>query len=73
MAALRCISLAAALTGVLASQGPGPGMTPDWSKVDQRVAWHGTWAAAKAAAAATKRPILLVFAAPHCGQVPGMW
>ena len=48
-------------------------MTPDWSKVDQRVAWHGTWAAAKAAAAATRRPILLVFAAPHCGQVPGMW
>lgn len=73
MPALRCISLAAALTCVLASQGPGPGMTPDWSKVDQRVAWHGTWAAAKAAAAATERPILLVFAAPHCGQVPGMW
>jgi hypothetical protein len=58
---------------LLPSQGPRPGVTTDWAKVDQRIAWHGTWEGALAAASATNRPILLVFAAPHCGLVPGMW
>lgn len=62
-----------ALSTFVAAQGPGPSVTQDWGKVAHRIAWHGTWAAAKSAAAATKRPILLVFAAPHCGEVPGMW
>ena len=62
-----------ALPAFVAAQGPGPSVTQDWGKVEHRIAWHGTWAAAKSAAAATKRPILLVFAAPHCGEVPGMW
>ncbi|MEM7201804.1 MAG: hypothetical protein AAF628_16170 [Planctomycetota bacterium] len=59
-------------TGALA-QGPGPGVTQDWSKVEQRIAWHGTWESGLAAAEATQRPILLIAAAPHCGLVPGMW
>ena len=62
-----------ALATLAAAQGPGPSVTLDWGKVEHRIAWHGTWAAAKSAAAATRRPILLVFAAPHCGEVPGMW
>ena len=62
-----------ALAATAASQGPRPGITQDWGKVEQRIAWFGTWEAATAAAAATDRPILLVFAAPHCSQVPGMW
>ena len=62
-----------ALTAVAAGQGQGPNFSQDRGKVEHRIAWHGTWAAAKSAAAATKRPILLVFAAPHCGEVPGMW
>lgn len=37
------------------------------------IAWHGTWKAGLAAAAAAGRPILLVAAAPHCHEVPGIW
>jgi len=56
------------------TQGPPrPGVTADWGQIERRIAWHGTWAGALEAAAATKRPILLVAAAPHCGLVPGMW
>ena len=57
----------------LIAQGRGAGVTQDWNKVEQRIAWHGTWDGALAAAKATKRPILLISAAPHCGMVPGMW
>lgn len=73
MHSLVTTSAALVLALSAAPQGPGPGVTQDWGEVDQRIAWHGTWSAAKAAAAASRRPILLVFAAPHCGQVPGMW
>ncbi|MDG2382147.1 MAG: hypothetical protein P8N76_10775 [Pirellulaceae bacterium] len=38
-----------------------------------RIAWYGTWAAARAEAARSNRPILLVSAAPHCLGVPGTW
>jgi len=55
------------------AQAPRPGITQDWAAVEHRIAWHGTWETASAAAKATQRPILLVFAAPHCSQVPGMW
>jgi len=56
-----------------AQRGPRAGVTQDWSKVEQRIAWHGTWESARKVAAATGRPILLLSAAPHCGLVPGMW
>ena len=69
----RGIFVATALAGAVFAQRPLPGITQDWSQVEQRVAWHGTWSAAKAAAKKSGRPILLVFAAPHCNQVPGMW
>lgn len=62
-----------AAIGAAAAQGPAPGVTQDWRDVQARIAWHGTWAGARAAAAASGRPILLVSAAPHCGRVPGMW
>lgn len=69
----RAIFSGLVLAAAVSAQGPLPGVTQDWSKVEQRVAWHGTWAAAEAAAEASGRPILLVFAAPHCSQVPGIW
>jgi hypothetical protein len=37
------------------------------------IAWYGTWESGLAAAKRTGRPILLMSAAPHCHQVPGMW
>ncbi|MFT7619223.1 MAG: hypothetical protein ACI97A_002873 [Planctomycetota bacterium] len=61
------------------AQGPpgnrprGPGKTQDWSQIDQRISWHGTWKAALATAKVTGQPILLISAAPSCGGVPGMW
>lgn len=68
------LSLAiAAFVAPSTAQGPRPGITKAWGKVEHRIAWHGTWDGALAAAKATGRPILLVFAAPHCGLVPGIW
>ncbi|MEO2088976.1 MAG: hypothetical protein ABGY75_05695 [Gemmataceae bacterium] len=37
------------------------------------IQWFTTWESAKAEAARTGRPILLVSAAPHCGGVSGIW
>ncbi len=37
------------------------------------IAWYGTWESGLAAAKESGRPILLVSAAPHCHQVPGVW
>ena len=63
----------AILGACLSAQGPRPGTTVDWSKVEKRIAWFGTWTSAKAAAAKLNRPILLVSAAPHCRKTPGVW
>ncbi len=73
MNACNRLLLGLALAAPVVAQGPRPGVTTDWSKVEARIAWHGTWTGALAAAEASQRPILLVFAAPHCGLVPGMW
>ena len=40
---------------------------------ESKIAWYGTWADGLAAAKASGRPILLVAAAPHCKQIPGIW
>jgi hypothetical protein len=40
---------------------------------DAGVAWFGTWAGALAEASRTRRPILLMSAAPACREVPGVW
>lgn len=50
---------------------PGPGLVEP-SKGDH-IAWFGTWEAGLAEAQRTQRPILLVSAAPHCHNVPGIW
>jgi len=52
---------------------PRAGPTVDWSKVEDRIAWYGTLKLGRAAAKRTRRPILLVAGAPHCGGVPGVW
>lgn len=37
------------------------------------IGWIPTWKQALSEAARTHRPILLVAAAPHCEDVPGVW
>lgn len=37
------------------------------------IAWIEGWQAAKAEAARSQRPILLMSAAPACGGMPGAW
>lgn len=40
---------------------------------DAGIAWFGTWAAARAEAKRTGRPILFMSAAPQCKGTPGVW
>lgn len=66
-----------------ATKGPGgPGANrPNRPAPDDEVKagktggiqWFSTWQSAKAEAARTGRPILLVSAAPHCAGIPGIW
>lgn len=37
------------------------------------IGWIPTWKQAWAEATKTRKPILLIAAAPHCGGVPGIW
>ncbi len=37
------------------------------------IAWQGTWEGGLAEAKRTKRPILLISAAPHCKNISGIW
>jgi len=66
-----------ALTLAASQQGPPPGGPPRPGTVTppkgDRIAWFGTWEGGLAEAARTQRPILLVSAAPHCHDVPGVW
>ncbi len=61
------------LATAVVAQPPHPEVTVDWTKIQNRIAWFGTWNRALAAAKSTGRPILLVAGAPHCQQVPGVW
>ena len=70
---LTIVSAGLALATAAAAQPPHPEVTVDWTKVEQRIAWFGTWNGAIAAAKRTGRPILLVTGAPHCQKVPGVW
>lgn len=58
---------------LFALQGPPPGPGIVHPVQGERIAWFGTWEGAKAEAARTGRPILLVSAAPQCHEVPGVW
>jgi len=64
-------------TAARAQDGPPPGGRPGPGVVNpakgDRIAWFGTWEAGLAEAQRTKRPILLVSAAPQCHEVPGIW
>ncbi|MFT4843659.1 MAG: hypothetical protein ACI8UD_001760 [Planctomycetota bacterium] len=51
MNAWNCLLLGIALAAPVVAQGPKPGVTADWGKVETRIAWHGTWTGALAAAA----------------------
>lgn len=37
------------------------------------IQWFATWDSAKAEAARTNKPILMVSAAPHCSGISGIW
>lgn len=39
----------------------------------ERIQWYATWDMGLRQARASGRPILLVAAAPHCHNVPGIW
>ncbi len=64
-------ALSLSALAITASAQPRPSVvTPP---AGPQVAWFGTWAGGLAEAKRTKRPILLVSAAPHCRMVPGVW
>ncbi len=50
---------------------PGPGLVEP--RDGERIAWYGTLDAGLAEAKRLNRPILLLSAAPHCHQIPGVW
>ena len=62
------------ITSLAAAQGRRPHeIVPIQPQTGERVAWFGTLEAGLAEAKRTQRPILLVAAAPHCQNVPGIW
>ena len=74
---MKILVAAVALLGALQEPPPGRGRPPGPGLVTapkgDRIAWFGTWEAGLAEAKRTQRPILLVSAAPHCHNVPGIW
>ncbi|MDH3592304.1 MAG: hypothetical protein OER88_10525 [Planctomycetota bacterium] len=66
------VLVAAASFAFAQGRGPrGPGLVKPMQ--GQRVAWFGTLTAGLAEAKRTQRPIVLISAAPHCHNVPGVW
>jgi hypothetical protein len=47
--------------------------TPKAAKSAKAIQWFATWESGVAEARRSRRPILLVAAAPHCAGVSGMW
>ena len=76
---LTLAALLLLVAGPVAAQGrggragppPGPGKVEPQKR--ERIAWFATLASGLAEAKRTNRPILLVSAAPHCHDVPGIW
>lgn len=73
----RLTTLALLSTLSFCALGQPRGGPPRPGKVEPiqgtRIAWFATLDSARAQAQASNRPILLVAAAPHCGDVPGVW
>ncbi|PCJ51593.1 MAG: hypothetical protein COA70_13990 [Planctomycetota bacterium] len=53
-------------------QPPAPPTTVEPIR-GERIVWYGTLQQGRAVATASKRPILLISAAPSCREVPGVW
>jgi hypothetical protein len=73
---MRICALLLAAGLVLASPdrgGPPPGPGEVEPVKGERIAWFATLALGLGEAKRTNRPILLVSAAPHCHEVPGIW
>ncbi len=73
---LGALALVFAIVGLVAyvqSQPPKVGGKRAAPPDDGGVQWFATWESARAEAARTGRPILLVSAAPHCAGVSGIW
>ena len=53
-------------------KGPVVGSDTPAAKRDL-IGWYGTWEGARAEAARSERPILLLSAAPQCHNISGLW
>lgn len=72
--AASCV-LSLVLVGVAVAQPPGGPPMPGRVEVreGERIAWFGTLKEGLAEAKRLGRPVMLVSAAPHCHEVPGVW
>jgi hypothetical protein len=72
------LGILAVLTGVGWAQEPPPRGGPPGPGVvnpsgGDKIAWYATLRQAREEAKRTGKPILLVSAAPHCHNTPGVW
>lgn len=70
MRSSRIPVLLLSLAALLISLSPS---LPANATVEEGIGWIPTWRQGIAEANRTKKPILLVSAAPQCGGVPGEW
>lgn len=73
--AASCV-LSLVLVGAALAQPPGGRpVLPGTVEVQEgeRIAWFGTLKEGLAEAKRLGRPVMLVSAAPHCHEVPGVW
>ena len=64
------LGVLAVASSLVSAQTPAVAEKPTAAAAIQ---WYATWDSGLAAAKATGRPILLVSAAPHCHEAPGIW
>jgi len=70
---LALVAVAVGIAAYVQSRPPKVGGKRAAPPDDGGVQWFATWDSAWAEAARTRRPILLVSAAPHCAGVSGIW
>ena len=68
---LAAVGTARAQEGPPRGGPPGPGVVNP--STGEKIAWYGTLRQARDEAKRTGKPILLVSAAPHCHNTPGIW
>ncbi|MBS1992219.1 MAG: hypothetical protein JSS83_16970 [Cyanobacteria bacterium SZAS LIN-3] len=69
-----CSALTVVATGGAAkAQSPIKSQATTTEQSSAAIGWIPTWDQAIAEARQTRKPILLIAAAPSCGGVPGVW